>query len=205
MPGCLVDLVRLFMMGWRGSGWRESTTIWVRNGLHQGCTIAPTLFILYFEQVIQCWLHRCNAVGIEVLYKIGGKLVGECTRRPSLVQLNECLFADDTALICTSRSNMFIAAKAFEEVTKEFGLTLSILKTKLFVAGADLTIDDVSPLELGGGSVETVKEFKYLGSLIEARSGMTGEIVELHRLPKLLVSFAILCSWLVTLAWRLND
>jgi len=35
----------------------------------------------------------------------------------------------------------------------------------LFVAGADHTIDDVSPLELGGGSVEVVKE---LGLLIEA-------------------------------------
>ena len=46
----------------------------------------------------------------------------------------------------------------------------------MFVAGADLTIDDVSPLELGSGSVEVVKEFKNLGSLIEARGGMTGEV-----------------------------
>ena len=127
VPGCLVDLVRSFHDGMAATvavGGEEAPPFEVRNGLRQGCTIAPTLFILYFEQVIQCWLHRCNAVGIEVLYKIGGKLVGERTRRPSLVQLNECLFADDAALICTSRSDMFIAAKVFEEVTKEFGLTL---------------------------------------------------------------------------------
>jgi len=29
---------------------------------------------------------------------------------------------------------------------------------------------------LGGGSLEVVKESKYLGSLIEARVGMTGEV-----------------------------
>jgi len=69
-----------------------------------------------------------------------------------------------------------IAARLFEEVTAEFGLTLSIPKTKLLVAGANLTIDDVAPLELGGGSVEVVKECKYLGSLIEVRGEMTVEV-----------------------------
>ena len=84
-----------------------------------------------------------------------------------------------------------------------FFLTLSIPKTKLLVAGANLTADDVTPLELGGGSVEAVKESKYLGSLIEAHGGMTGEFN--RRLPKFLVSFTVLCSWPMTLVWRLSD
>ena len=82
----------------------------MRNGLRQSCTIAPSLFILYFKQVIRCWLHCCNAVGIKVLYKIGRKLVGEPTRKPSSFELSECLFADDAALICTSRLDMAITA-----------------------------------------------------------------------------------------------
>ena len=39
----------------------------VQNGLRQGCTIATTLFILYFKLVIDKWVSRCQAVGVEVL------------------------------------------------------------------------------------------------------------------------------------------
>jgi len=68
---------------------------------------------------------------------------------------------------------MIIAARLFEDVSAEFGLTLSIPKTKR----ANLTIiDDAAPLELGGRSIEVVKEFKYLRSLIEVHGGMTGEV-----------------------------
>jgi len=161
------------------------------SGLHH-CYIS----VLYFEQAIWCWLHRCNAIG--ALQGVLG----------SLHHLSECLLADDAALICTSRLDMIIAARLFEEVIAEFGLTISILKTKLLVAGANLTIDDVAPLEVGGGSVEVVKEFKYLGSLIKACGGMTREItviVELYRLPKFLVSSVVLCFWLMILVLRLSN
>jgi len=101
VPDCLVDLLHSFYDGMAATvsvGGEDATPFEVKNGLRQGYTIAPTLFILYFEQVFQCWLHRCGAVGVKLLYKIGGKLVGECTRRPSSFVISECLFADDAAL-----------------------------------------------------------------------------------------------------------
>ena len=179
VPDCLVDLVRSFHDGMVASvvvGGEQAPSFQVRNGLRQGCTIAPTLFTLYFELVIRCWLSHCDTAGIEVLYKIGGKLVGERIRRSSSFVISECLFADDAALICSSRADMAVAARIFEEVVAEFGLTLSILKTKLLVAGVHLATGGLASLELGGGSVEVVKEFKYLGSLIEAHGRMTGEV-----------------------------
>ena len=72
---------------------------------------------------------------------------------------------------------MVIAARIFEGVTAGFGLTLSIPKTKLLVAGVNLTVEDVASLELDGGSVEVVKEFKYLGSLVEAHGGVAGRLI----------------------------
>ena len=81
----LVDLVRSFHDGMVATvtvGGEEFSPFAVKNGLHQGCTIVPTLFIIYFGLVIQCWLSRCEEAEIKVLYKIGRKLVGEHTRRP---------------------------------------------------------------------------------------------------------------------------
>ena len=68
----------------------------VRNGLRQGCVIAATLFILYFGLVIDTcrWLSLCQAAGVEVQFKVGGKLVGERARRPSSFVLSECLLVN---------------------------------------------------------------------------------------------------------------
>ena len=69
---------------------------------------------------------------------------------------------------------MILAARMFDKVATEFGLTLSVPKTKLLVAGIGLTGDDVAPLELEGDVVEVVDRFKYLGSLVEERGGKVG-------------------------------
>ena len=109
-------------------------------------------------------------------------------------EISECLFADDAALICTSRSEMIIASRVIEEVTAEFGLTLNINipRTKLLVAGVNLLAECVASLELGSGSVEVVKEFKYLERLIVEEIN--------HRIAQ---SFTILCfSWLAILVWK---
>ena len=136
----------------------------VQNGLCQGCTIAPTLFIMYFGLVIDSWLSWCNVAGVEVQFKLGERLVGKRTRRPNSFVLSECLFADDAALVYFCREDMVLAASTFDEVATEYGLTLSIPKTKLLVAGLGLglTNDDITPLELNGGEVEVVEHFKYV-------------------------------------------
>ena len=62
-------------------------------------------------------------------YRIGGKLVGDRTRRRLSFTVSECLFADDAALVCSSREDMVVAAKIFDEVSAGWGLTLSVPKT----------------------------------------------------------------------------
>ena len=53
--------------------------------------------------------------------------------------LVEYLFADDAALACSDRENLVLAARTFDEVAAEYGLTLSAPKTKLLVAMLALT------------------------------------------------------------------
>ena len=42
----------------------------------------------------------------------------------------------------------------------------------------DTDADDMRPQRLDGGEVECVTEFKYLGSIVEAKGGITQEVGE---------------------------
>ena len=126
--------------------------------------------------VIERWLGLCQVAGIEVQFKLSGKLIKERTRSPSSFVFSECLFADDAALVCSCWKSMTLAARIFNEVARSFGVMLSIPKTKVLVAGTGLTSDDLAVLELGEGVVDVVDQFKYLALLVEARGGVVGEI-----------------------------
>ena len=43
----------------------------VRNGLRQGCTIAPLFFNIYFSGMVANWRGEWAGEGVNVLYKIG--------------------------------------------------------------------------------------------------------------------------------------
>ena len=76
VPDIMIELIRSLHDGMSATvtvGGGRSEPFSVRNGLHQGCTIAPTLFILYFGLVIDRWLDQCQAAGMEVQFNwLGG-------------------------------------------------------------------------------------------------------------------------------------
>ena len=58
----------------------------------------------------------------------------------------------------------------YQQTNSDSGLTVSSPKTKHMVTGRLVTGEDMKPINLESGEIETVGEFQYLGSLI-ASSG----------------------------------
>ena len=54
----------------------------------------------------------------------------------------------------------------YQQVSKNFGLTVSIPKTKHMVTGRLTDDSDRDPIALEGGDIEMVDEFPYLGSVV---------------------------------------
>lgn len=61
-------------------------------------------------------------------------------------------------------------------VSKHFGLTVSIPKTKHMVTGRETITEDKAPIPINGGAIEAVGEFPYLGSMIAASGRMDVDV-----------------------------
>ena len=65
-------------------------------------------------------------------YKFDGKLFRRYTKNAQDWKLLECLFADDGALLASTREGAERATVEFQAVCQSFGLTVSIAKTSIF-------------------------------------------------------------------------
>ena len=137
----------------------------VRNGLRQGCTLAPVLFNVYFAAMMNNWRAQCPDVGVGIKFKCGRKLVGDRTAKSRLneVKVTESQFADDAAVYTTERDALRRSTGTLVDVANDWGLTVSMEKTKAMAIGR---FADTSPLQLENGSIEMVDDFRYLGSVI---------------------------------------
>ena len=140
----------------------------VTNWLRQGCTLAPILCNLYFSAVVACWRARCPQAGVTVRYRIGRKLVGDRTAKSRLqeIRMTESLFADGVAVYAATKEALEQVAAMFVNTAANWGLTVSLEKTKLLTLGKQLKPEDNLPVQLDGGEIFTVEDFTYLGSSI---------------------------------------
>ncbi len=105
----------------------------VDSYLRQGCCMPPVIFNLHTCLMMECWqarVERVPGVGINIKYKYDEKLFRRYTRNAMERKLTECLFADDGAILASTRSGAERAVAEFQSVSMNFGLTVSIPKTK---------------------------------------------------------------------------
>ena len=87
VPPTMLSIIKSFHDGMQAEIRVGDTTIdriEVQNGLRQGCTLAPSLFNIYFSAMVAYWRARCPEVGVTVGYKHGRKLVGDRTAKSRL-------------------------------------------------------------------------------------------------------------------------
>ena len=124
----------------------HGTTDWfqIGKGVHQGCILSPFLFNFYAEYIMR------NA-GLEET-QAGIKIAGR--------NINNLRYADDTTLLAESKEEL--KSLLMKEESKKVGLKLNIQKMKIMASGP------ITSWQIGGETVETVRDFIFLSSKITA-------------------------------------
>ena len=100
--------------------------------MHDG----PHTVNLYSCIVAEQWKERLDGeegVGICICNKTDEKLFRRYTKSGLRDVLTECQFADDMALLASTRMGAYKTTLTYMEVADDFGLTVSVPKTKLTV------------------------------------------------------------------------
>ena len=126
----------------------------IGKGICQGCILSPCLFNFYAEYIMR------NA-GLEEA-QTGIKIVGR--------NINNLRYADDIILMAESEEELKSLLMKVKEESEKVGLKLNFQKTKIMVSGP------ITSWQIDGETMETVKNFIFLGSKITAGGDCRHEI-----------------------------
>ena len=96
----------------------------------------------------------------------------ECKHRNKQEIAWALMYADDSALVTESMHQMQAAIELADKTFAQWGLELSIKKTKVMGIGVDVSV----PIILDRGQIEAVKDFRYLGSVSSSDNSMQSEL-----------------------------
>ena len=94
--------------------------------------------------------------------QVGNKIAGR--------NINNLRYADDTTLMAESEEELKSLLMKVKEESEKVGLTLNILKTKIMASGP------ITSCQIDRETMETVKDFIFLGSKITADGNCSHEI-----------------------------
>ena len=126
----------------------------IGKGVCQGCILAPCLFNLYAEYIMQ------NARLDEA--QAGIKIPGR--------NINNLRYADDITLMAESKEELKSILMKVKEESEKVGLKLNIQKTKTMASGP------ITSWQIDGETVGTVTDFIFGGSKITADGDCSHEI-----------------------------
>ena len=147
----------------------------VSSGVKQGCVLAPTLFGIFFSMLLQYAFAECEE-GIFIRTRTDGKLFNiarlHAKTKVREVLIREMLFADDAVLMSHTKAGLQELVSHLSHACKEFGLTISLKKTKILAQGTDTAPD----ITIDNTHLEVVETFMYLGSTVADSLSLDTEI-----------------------------
>ena len=135
---------------------RHKTMDWfkIRKWKCQGCILSPCLFNVYEEYIM--WNPRLDEAQAEI--KIAGR------------NINNLRYADDPTLMAESEEELKSLLMKVKVESEKTGLKLNIQKRKIMVCGP------ITSWQIDWDTVETVRDFIYLGSQITGDGDCSHEI-----------------------------
>ena len=131
----------------------HGTTEWfqIEKGVRQGCILSPCLFNFYAEYIMwNAGLDEAQA-GIKI-------------------DSNNLRHANNTNFMSEREEELKSLLKKVKEESEKAGLTLNIQKTKIMASSP------ITSWQIDGETMETVRDFIFLGSKITADSDCSHEI-----------------------------
>lgn len=140
----------------------RSETFTTKEGVRQGGSLSPLLFITYMDDIIKESRKRTKQM-----------YAGH--RHLQTVNVSELAFADDVVLLASSEENLRNNLLVWNEVLERKGMKLNKEKTKVMVTSKEKRLINIL---IEGERIEQVDSFQYLGVSLEETGNNEKEIAD---------------------------
>ena len=120
-------------------------------GLRHGCVMSPWLFNIYMDGLVREMTAMVLRTILELMSANGGRF-----------EINQLLFADDTALVADSEEKLGKLVSEFGRVCERKKLCVNVGKSKVIWCSRYVNGDRMY-VRLNGEPLEEVDCFKYVG------------------------------------------
>ncbi|XP_066928505.1 uncharacterized protein [Clytia hemisphaerica] len=164
------------------------------SGVRQGGPESPFLFNLFIDYVMRVFMEKATDIDFfEHKYRINPRSIKRNQRyqlRNRNIKLNGnailpwCGYADDIVLFLTNLRSLDSAADLLNSTFNRFGLTINKGKTETMILNHNFADDEYpkSIISIDNTTLKNVREFKYLGSMINCEEPNTGNTEINHRI-----------------------
>jgi hypothetical protein len=177
----LIKALHTGMQAHVSHGNAQSKEFTVKNGVKQGCVLAPTLFSIYLTAMLEVAFEGVGE-GIYIQTRPDADLfnVAQFRAKTKTTQslVREMLFADDSAIVAHNVEDMQRLVDKFAHVASLFSLKINLKKTEcLYQPIKNLSIaPQPSEIVINLESIVQCKKFIYLGSTISDNARLDHEI-----------------------------
>ena len=149
----------------------------VNQGVKQGCVLAPSLFSIYLSAVLElCPQHG----GVYLRTRTDGKLYNASRLKAKTLTRTVCarelLYADDSAMVSHSETELQGMLDAFHSAAQSLGLTINTKKTEVMLQPPRYSDYADPKLLLDGKLLQAVDNFTYLGSTVSSDNSLDKEV-----------------------------